>query len=241
VTGAGSGIGRATALLWAARGKRVVVSDRDKEAAAQTAKLIEDAGGVALCVVADVARHDDVERLVDAAVAAFGSIDVAANNAAILEPATSTADCAPEAWETTIAINLTGVFSCMKAEIRHMRERGTGAIVNVASHAGLHAMQGHPAYVASKHGVIGLTKTAAREVGRAGIRVNAVCPGAIRTPMLEAFYDKNPGAEARTIEKYPLGRIGEPEEVAEAIVWLCSDAASFITGHALLVDGGFLA
>jgi NAD(P)-dependent dehydrogenase (short-subunit alcohol dehydrogenase family) len=241
VTGAGSGIGRATAQLFARNGLRVVAADRDGDAAADTVRAIVAEGGVATATRADVSKRAEVEAAVGLAISTYGRLDCACNNAGILEDRTSVLDCSDDIWAKTIEINLRGVFLCMQAELRHMTKQKAGSIVNVASHASLHAMAGHPAYVASKHGVMGLTRTAAREVGGAGVRVNAVCPGAISTPMMDAYFRTNQVPEAKVLEKYPLGRLGKPEEVAEAVVWLASDKASFVTGLAMLVDGGFLA
>jgi NAD(P)-dependent dehydrogenase (short-subunit alcohol dehydrogenase family) len=242
VTGAGSGIGRATALAFHREGAKVVVSDVAVEGGEETVSLIKQAGGEAVFVKADVSKAADVEALVNTAVRTYGRLDCAHNNAGVPGPNKLTVDITEERWNQVIAVNLTGVWLCMKFELAQMATQGSGAIVNTSSDAGLVGLRRGAAYVASKHGVIGLTKTAALEYAKTGIRVNAVCPGPIDTPMLrgsggervERFIDKMVAAQ-------PGGRLGKPEEIAEAVVWLCSDAASFVTGHALPVDGGYMA
>lgn len=243
VTGAGSGIGRATALAFSREGAKVVVSDVAVDGGDETVRLIKQAGGDAIFVKADVSQEADVEALVKKAVQTYGRLDCAHNNAGVPGPNKMTVDITEEKWNRVIAINLTGVWYCLKYEIAQMLKNGGGAIVNTSSDAGLVGLRRGAAYVASKHGVIGLTKTAALEYAKAGIRVNAVCPGPIDTPMLRGpaggeqssrFIDKMVAAQ-------PGGRLGKPEEIAEAAVWLCSDAASFVTGHALPVDGGYMA
>ena len=242
VTGGGSGIGRASALAFAREGASVVVADVAVTGGNETVTLIQTAGGVATFVRADVSQASDVAALVDAAVATYGRLDCAHNNAGIEGTAALTAEYPEEDWDRVLAINLKGVWLCMKYEIPQMQRQGSGAIVNTASIAGLVGAYRMPAYVASKHGVAGLTKTAALEYARAGIRVNAVCPGVIRTPMVERFFlSRHPRAETRLSAAEPVGRLGTPEEVAEAVVWLCSDAASFVTGHTMAVDGGMVA
>jgi NAD(P)-dependent dehydrogenase (short-subunit alcohol dehydrogenase family) len=235
VTGAGSGIGRASALAFAREQARVVVADISDEGGEETVRLIEKAGGEATFVRADVSRADEVQALIDEVVRSRGRLDYAHNNAGVLGKMSSTADCPEEEWDRTIAINLKGVWLCMRSEIPQMLSQGGGAIVNTSSAAGLVAFQGLPAYVASKHGVAGLTKVAALDYARAGIRVNAVCPGFINTPLVG---DVASGDFGRLL---PIGRLGKPEEVAEAVVWLCSDAASYVTGHTMVVDGAMIA
>ncbi len=241
VTGGGSGIGRASALAFAREGARVVVADVAVEGGEETVGLIKKAGGEALFVRADVTQSAEVEAMVQRAVSAYGRLDCAFNNAGIEGTPAPTAECSEENWERVLAVNLKGVWLCMKHEIPRMLRQGGGAIVNTASVAGLVGFQNMPAYVASKHGVAGLTKTAALEYARQGIRVNAVCPGVIRTPMIERFMGKGGQTEEELSALEPVGRLGAPQEVAEAVVWLCSDAASFVTGHTLVVDGGLVA
>ena len=241
VTGAGGGIGRATALAFAREGARVVVSDLAGAGGEETAHLVTEAGGGALHAACDVTRPAEVEALVAAAVAAFGRLDCAHNNAGVEGAWARTADCDEENFDRTCAVNLKGVYLCLKAEIAHMLDAGGGAIVNTASVAGVEGAKNLPAYVASKHGVMGLTRTAALEYATRGIRVNAVCPGPIRTRMLEAIMQENPRMEPAMIDAVPMRRLGAPEEIAEAVVWLCSDRASYVTGQGLVVDGGFTA
>ncbi len=238
VTGAAAGIGRASALVFARAGAKVVLADVDSGGSEATRRLIEEAQGEAIFVTADVSRAADVEAMVAAAVKTWGRLDYALNNAGVGESRVALADMTEEIWDRTMRINLKGVWLCMKYEIRRMLEQGGGAIVNTSSAVGLVGARQQCAYVASKHGVIGLTRAAALEYAKAGIRVNAVCPGGIRTPALDSFFSSGPHIEARVIAQHPIGRLGTPEEVAEAVLWLCSDAASFITGHALAVDGG---
>lgn len=240
VTGAGSGIGRATALVFAREGAKVVVSDIVAEGGQETVRLIQDRGGAAVFVKADVSKGAEVEALIQHVVATYGRLDCAHNNAGIEGKAARIVDDTDENWDRIIAINLTGVRLCMKYEIQQMLTQRSGAIVNTASGAGLVGIRGSSAYVASKHGVIGLTKTAALECAKAGIRVNAVCPGVIQTPMVERITQAAPRSAEALAAAHPMGRTGRPEEIAEAVVWLCSEAASFVTGHALSVDGGYV-
>ena len=243
VTGAASGIGRACAQLFAKEGASVVVSDVTLEGGQQTVRLIEEDGGEASFVETDVSKAAQVEALVGRAVEAYGRLDYAFNNAGVEgRMATNTADYPEEEWDRVIAINLKGVWLCMKNEIPQMLSQGAGSIVNNSSVEGLVGLEGTSAYAASKHGVVGLTKTAALEYAQSGIRVNAVCPGLIRTPMVERYTKGDAETEAQWAAIFePVGRMGSSEEVAEAVVWLCSEAASFVTGHAMAVDGGFLA
>lgn len=241
VTGGASGIGRATALAFAREGAKVLVSDVVVAGGEETVVLIKAAGGEAQFVKADVAKPAEVDALVAKVVAAHGRLDCAFNNAGIEGAMTSTVDCTEENWDRTIAVNLKGVWLCMKAEIAQMLKQGGGAIVNTASVAGLVGFAGLPAYVASKHGVVGLTKTAALEYAKSGIRINAVCPGGIQTPMLERLFQSQPQTSEAIAAMEPVGRLGTPEEIAEAVVWLCSDAASFVTGLPMAIDGGLVA
>lgn len=241
VTGGGSGIGRATALVFAREGAKVVVADVLTEGGEGTVSRIRDAGGKAIFVKTDVSKATEVMALVDSAVSTYGRLDCAFNNAGIEGNMAPTADCTEDNWDRVIDINLKGVWLCMKYEIPEMIKQGDGAIVNTASVAGLVGFQGSPAYCASKGGVIQLTKTAALEYATKGVRINAVCPGIIRTPMVERVTSGKPEVEAQFAALEPVGRMGAPGEVAEAVVWLCSDAASFVTGHPMVVDGGFVA
>lgn len=241
ITGGGGGIGRATALAFAQAGARLLIGDLDLAAAEETARLVAAAGGQAHAQRCDVARPDDAEALVRAAVDRLGRLDCAVNNAGIEAGSQSTARLPIDTWERTIGVNLSGVFYCMRAEIAAMRDGG-GSIVNIASVLGLVGFAGAAAYVAAKHGVIGLTKTAALEYAQRGIRVNAVCPGFVATPMLERIgVTGNSEREATIVGLHAMGRLGRPEEIAGAVLYLCSEAASFVTGEALAVDGGYTA
>lgn len=241
VTGGSSGIGRATAALFAREGARVVIADLNPEGGEETVRLIRDAGGEALFLRADVSQAVEVEALVQRIISTYGRLDCAHNNAGISGRFAATAEYAVEEWDRIIGVNLKGVWLCMKSEIPPMLAQGSGAIVNTASVAGLSGARGLSAYAASKHAVVGLTRTAALEYARAGLRINAVCPGWVRTPMVESAFVTRPDLEAQLSMSEPMGRIGAPEEVAEAVLWLCSDAAAFVTGHAMVVDGGLMA
>jgi NAD(P)-dependent dehydrogenase (short-subunit alcohol dehydrogenase family) len=241
VTGASAGIGRATAFALSNEGAAVVLADVDAVRGEQTAKEIVDKGGRAIFVATDVSIDESVADMVEAAVNEYGGIDGAFNNAGIEGSPAQTHECTPENWNRTLAVNLNGVWSCMRHEIPRLLDRGGGSIVNCASVAGLVGFASIPAYVASKHAVVGLTKTAALEYAAEGLRVNAVCPGVIDTEMVERFTGHDPEAEAAMIATEPVGRLGRPEEVADAVVWLCSDRSTFVTGQAIAVDGGFVA
>jgi len=248
VTGGSSGIGRASALAFAKEGAKVVVNaNMNIEGGEETVRLIKETGGEAIFVKADASKVAEVDTMIQQTVKSYGRLDCAFNNAGVVGvPSTSafisakTADYTEKEWDYVISVNLKGVWLCMKYEIIQMLKQGGGAIVNNSSILGLLGLPGGPAYVASKHGVIGLTKTAALEYAQEGIRVNAVCPGWISTPMTDRTLN-DPEVKAMMIGMEPIGRMGKPEEVAEAVVWLCSDAASFVTGHSMIVDGGLVA
>lgn len=243
VTGGSSGIGRASAIALAQAGAQVVVSDVMEEEGEKTVHLIQGNGGNALFVKTDVSQAKDVRAMIRKTVETFGAIDCLFNNAGIEGARSSTAACTEDNWDRVMGINLKGVWLCMKYAIPYMREQGRGSIVNMSSIHGLSSgMKGYMPYVTSKHGVIGLTRAAAAEHARLGIRVNAICPGYVQTPLIE----NNLGVNASQFEDWlqafvPAGRLGTPEEIANAVVWLCSDASSFVVGHTLAVDGGFLA
>jgi NAD(P)-dependent dehydrogenase (short-subunit alcohol dehydrogenase family) len=246
VTGAASGIGRASALAFAAAGAAVAVSDVDEEGGRQTAALIAGEGGRARFISADISAEPQVSALIEQTVSHFGGLDSAHNNAGIGGPPALVADYPRDAWDQVVSINLTGTWLCMKHEIGYMKDHGGGAIVNTASTFGLVGVPGMCAYVAAKHGIVGLTRGAALEYARADVRVNAVCPGATRTPQLEDFFrlldPDDPDQAAGEFEsRAPVGRLGSPTEIAAAVVWLCSDAASFVTGLPMPVDGGWVA
>lgn len=241
VTGASSGIGRESALAFAQEKARVVVADVDGDGGGATVEMIRHRGGEAVFVKTDVSLSAEVEAMVDVAISEYGRLDYAHNNAGIEGMVlTPTADWTEEAWRKIMGVNLKGVWLGMKYQIRQMLKQGSGAIVNTSSIAGLVGSRS-AGYGASKHGIVGLTKTAALEYAKSGIRVNAVCPGVIRTPMVQRSLDRMPELEERFVEVEPIGRIGRPEEVAQAAIWLCSEQASFVTGHAMTVDGGYVA
>ena len=237
VTGGGSGIGRAAALLFAHHGARVAVVDLDAAGATETVRLIRAAGGDAEFLSADLARESEVRQAVEHCVARFGGLDCAFNNAGICPPAGPFHELGGAEWERVIAVDLSAVFYCMKHQIRHMLAHGGGAIVNTSSGAGVTPAPFLPHYTAAKHGVLGLTRVAAREYTRQRIRVNAICPGVTDTPMMRASIDARPDLEPVLLATLPAGRMGEAEEIARAALWLCSDAASYVSGVALAVDG----
>ena len=240
VTGAGSGIGRAAALLFAKEGGRVVVVDQNEADAQGTVSLIHDANGEAIAVRADVSREADCRAMVERALAAYGGLHVAFNNAGVGASGFALADEEEVALDRLIDVNLKGVFLSMKHEIPAMLAAGGGAIVNTASVAGLVGERGIAAYAASKHGVVGMTRTAALDYIGKGVRINAVCPGATRTRMLAGWF-QDPKVEAFVLSRHPIGRIAEPEEIARVVLFLASDDASFVVGQALAVDGGLTA
>ncbi|WP_159901771.1 SDR family NAD(P)-dependent oxidoreductase [Salinirussus salinus] len=243
VTGASSGIGRASAERFAAEGASVVVADIDEAGGTETVERIEDDGGEATFVEVDVSDPDSVQAMVDATVERYGSLDVAHNNAGILTDFVPVTEIEESDWDTLIDVNLKGVWACLKAEIPAMLESNGGAVVNTTSEEGLVGGPARGSYVASKHGVVGLTRTAALEFADAGLRVNAVAPGPIDTGMSPDSMDAEDleGMREAVREEIPLGRFGEPEEVAGATAYLCSEDASFVTGHTLVVDGGHIA
>lgn len=239
VTGGGSGIGRAAARLFAREGSKVVVADVSSPGGTETVRMIEEAGGRAVFVLADVSEARQVEALVEKALKTYGRLDCAFNNAGIEQSLAPLADCPEDEWDRVIRTNLKGVWLSMKYEIPRMIAQGGGAIVNASSVAGLVGGPLNGAYVASKHAILGLTRAAALEYARSGIRINAVCPGMTRTPMIGVITGGDANVESMIVGRHPIGRAALPEEIAAAAVWLCSDEASFITGHALAVDGGF--
>ena len=241
VTGAAAGMGFATAKAFAGAGAAVALADVNGDAARVAAERLTSAGHKAIGIRCNVAVETEVAATVQQTVAAFGRLDAAYNNAGVQSPAKDIADVGTEEYGRVADINLRGVFNCMKYELRQMREQKSGAIVNCSSIGGLIGLPGRAVYHATKHGVIGMTRSAALEYAARGIRINAVCPGTINTPMVAEMLAKEPEAMKEILRDQPIGRLGEPEEIAAAVLWLCSPAASFVIGHALVVDGGFTA
>ena len=239
VTGGGSGIGRACAAALAADGCAVVVADRDGPGGEETVRQIAAAGGRARFAPCDVRRPEQLEAAVGAAETSFGALRCAVNSAGVLR-SSGTLECTPEQWQLTLAVNLTGVWHAMRAAIAPMLEHGGGAIVNVASIYGIVGSAANAAYTASKHGVVGLTRSAALQYAPHSIRINAVCPGHSHTPMTAPLL-RDPDWLPQRLARYPMRRLAQPEETAALVRWLCSDAASFVTGQALPVDGGYTA
>ena len=238
VTGAGSGIGRATAIAFAAEGATVVLADIDTVGNEETARLVAEHGGRVLLVKCDVTSSSDIQAVIEQTVQEFGRLDVAFNNAGIEQPPAPLVDISEDEWSRLLDIDLRSAFLCMKYEIPAMLEHGGGSIVNTSSGAGVVGIRGQAAYVAAKHGLIGLTKSAALDYAAQGVRVNAICPGIIETPMMDRFSGGTPEGRARVIGQEPVGRMGRPEEIASAVLWLSSDLGAFATGHAMVIDGG---
>lgn len=238
ITGAGSGIGRAVALAFADAGADVALASIDADELAQTARLVEERGRLAHAITCDVTSSSDIAAAISATVDKLGRLDIAVNNAGIEQPPTPLDETTEDDWNRLIAVNLSGVFLSMKYEIPAIRSSGGGSIVNISSGAGVMGIRGQAAYAATKHAVIGLTKSSALEYAADGIQINAVCPGIIETPMMDRFSGGTPEGRARVIAQEPIGRMGQPAEIASAVLWLCSDLGGFTIGHALVVDGG---
>jgi NAD(P)-dependent dehydrogenase (short-subunit alcohol dehydrogenase family) len=238
VTGAASGIGRATALAFAHAGASVTAADVSEVGSQETARMITEVGGRALAVRCDVTSSQDLQAALARTVETFGHLDIAFNNAGVEQPVAPAAEITEHEWDRIVAINLRGVFLSLKHEIPLLIEHGGGVIVNTSSGAGVVGITGQAAYTAAKHGVVGLTKSAALDYARSGVRINAVCPGIIATEMMDRFTGGTPEGRDRVIAQEPIGRMGTADEIAAAVLWLCSDAAAFVIGHAMVIDGG---
>lgn len=239
VTGGSSGIGKATAIAFAREGAKVVVASRREKEGQETVKQVQSAGSEGFFIKTDVSKETDVSAMVEKTIATYGHLDYAFNNAGIEQIPTPLVEQTEETFDQVMDINVKGVWLCMKHQIPQMLVSGGGAIVNMSSIAGIIGAPGLPIYVASKHAVLGLTKSVALEYAKEGIRINAVCPGMIETDLLDRAF-ANQEVKERLIAMHPIGRVGKPEEIAEAVVWLCSDKASFVTGQSLPLDGGYV-
>lgn len=241
ITGGGSGLGKAAAIACAKEGAKVVVGHVSEGSGEKTVAIIKENGGEAISIRADVSKSSEVQAMIQKVVDTYGRLDCAYNNAGVAAPPKLTTETIEEDWDRVISINLKGVWLCMKYEIPEMLKQNKGSIVNASSMVGLIGLAKRAPYAASKHGIIGLTKVAALEYAEAGIRVNALCPAVVRTPIVESIIASDPQAEDKLMSMIPMGRLGTLEEMAEAVVWLCSDASSYVTGHAMSVDGGAVA